>query len=169
MRAAPRPASATREPERPRVTMNDPRPLPTPRADDAEVAARVASTVRADVRSLALYHVPKTAGFVALHANENPHPLPDRVRDAVAAAVAGVPIHRYPDGAGDAVKEALAAALPLPDGAAMVLGNGSDELIQLLTTAVARPGASVLAPEPTFVMYRLYAKQMGVPYVAVPL
>jgi histidinol-phosphate aminotransferase len=149
--------------------MNDPRPLPTPRADDAEVAARVASTVRADVRSLSAYPVAKTEGFLQLHANENPHPLPAAVREAIAAAVAEVPLNRYPDGAGDVVKQALAAALPLPEGAALVLGNGSDELIQLLTTVVARPGASVLAPEPTFVMYRIYAKQMGVPYVAVPL
>lgn len=149
--------------------MNDHRPLPAARADDAEVAARVASTVRADVRSLAAYPVPKARGLVQLHANENPHPLPYAVRKAIAAAVAKVPLHRYPDGAGDVVKEALARALPLPEGAALVLGNGSDELIQLLTTVVARPGASVLAPEPTFVMYRIYAKQLGVPYVAVPL
>ena len=149
--------------------MNDPRPLPSPRADDAEVAARVASTVRADVRSLSAYHVAKTEGFVLLHANENAHPLPAALRKAIGAAVARVPVNRYPDGAGDAVKEALAAVLPVPQGAAMVLGNGSDELIQLLTTVVARPRAAVLAPEPTFVMYRIYAKQMGVPYVAVPL
>ncbi|HEX4885531.1 MAG TPA: histidinol-phosphate transaminase [Casimicrobiaceae bacterium] len=149
--------------------MNDPRPLPSPRADDAEVAARVASTVRADVRSLSAYPVPKTDGYVQLHANENAHPLPYAIRRALAAAVGRVPLNRYPDGAGDVVKQALAAALPVPAGAAIVLGNGSDELIQLLTTVVARPGASVLAPEPTFVMYRIYAKQAGVPYVAVPL
>jgi histidinol-phosphate aminotransferase len=150
--------------------MNDPRPLPTaPRADDAEVAARVASTVRADVRSLVAYQTAKADGFVQLHANESPHLLPVTLRKAIATAVAKVPVNRYPDGSGDAVKAALAAALPLPAGAAMVLGNGSDELIQLLTTVVARPKASVLAPEPTFVMYRVYAKQAGVPYVAVPL
>jgi len=149
--------------------MNDVRPLPVPRADDAEVAARVAATVRADVRSLFAYHVPKIEGMVMLHANENPHPAPAGLRKAIAAAVARVAFNRYPDGAGDAVKAALAAALPVPQGAAIVLGNGSDELIQLLTTAIARPGAAVLAPEPTFVMYRIYARQSGVPYVAVPL
>lgn len=149
--------------------MNDPRPLPTLRVDDAEVAARVASIVRADVRSTAAYAVPKTDGFVLLHANENAHPLPAPLRKAIGAAVAGVAVNRYPDGAGDGVKRALAQALRLPEGAALVLGNGSDELIQVLTTLVARPGASVMAPEPTFVMYRIYAKQMGVAYVAVPL
>lgn len=149
--------------------MNDARPLPAPRADDAEVAARVASTVRADVRSQTAYHVPKTEGFIQLHANENPHPLPAPLRKAVASAVAQVAVNRYPDGAGDAVRRALAAALPLPEGAAIALGNGSDELIQVLTTTIARPGAVVLAPEPTFVMYRIYARQSQLAYVAVPL
>lgn len=151
------------------MTMNETRTLPSPRADDAEVTARVAATVRPDVRSLTAYHVPKADGFVQLHANENPHLLPERVRNMLALAISRVPVNRYPDGAGDKVKAALAAHLPVPAGAAIVLGNGSDELIQLLTTIVARPGAAVLAPEPTFVMYRIYAKQLGVPYVAVPL
>jgi histidinol-phosphate aminotransferase len=149
--------------------MNDARPIPVPRADDAEVAARVAATVRADVRSQTAYHVPKADGMVMLHANENPHPLPAALRKEVAAAVSRVGLNRYPEGAGDAVKAALASALPVPQGATIVLGNGSDELIQVLTTAVARPGAAVLAPEPTFAMYRIYARQSGVPYVAVPL
>jgi histidinol-phosphate aminotransferase len=51
----------------------------------------------------------------------------------------------------------------------VLLGNGSDELIQMLILAVARPGAVVLAPEPTFVMYRLIAHWLGVRFVGVPL
>jgi histidinol-phosphate aminotransferase len=50
-----------------------------------------------------------------------------------------------------------------------VLGNGSDELIQVITSAIARPGACVLAPDPTFVMYRIYAMQAHVRYASVPL
>jgi histidinol-phosphate aminotransferase len=52
---------------------------------------------------------------------------------------------------------------------ALLLGNGSDEIIQILTTAVARPGATVLAPEPSFVMYRLNALFANLRYVGVPL
>ncbi len=151
--------------------MNDPRP-PSARArsvDAADVRARVASTIRADVRSLHAYPVSKADGLIKLDAMENPFVLPAPLREQLGRVLAGVPINRYPDGAGDAVKDALARSLRLPDGAALVLGNGSDELIQLLTTAIAAPGACVLAPEPSFVMYRLNAQFANVRYVGVPL
>jgi len=148
--------------------VNDPRPIPAAaRADD--VARRVQSVVRPEVLAQSAYRVEGTDGLVLLHANESPHPLPAELRARLAEAVAGVALHRYPEGAGDAVKAALARALPLPEGAALILGNGSDELIQILTTAVAREGATVLAPAPTFVMFRAYAMHAGVRYVAVPL
>ena len=51
----------------------------------------------------------------------------------------------------------------------LILGNGSDELIQIITIAVARPGATILAPEPSFVMYRMNALYAGVRFVGVPL
>ena len=149
--------------------MNDPRPRGAPRASDADVAANVARTIRDEIRSTAAYPVPASAGMIELHANENPWPLPDAVRAKLAAAVAAVPLNRYPEGASGGVKAALARALPLPDGAALVLGNGSDELIQVITAAIARPGACVLAPDPTFVMYRIYAMQAHVRYASVPL
>ena len=149
--------------------MNDPRPRGAPRASDADVAASVARTIRDEIRSTAAYPVPASAGMIELHANENPWPLPDEVRAKLAAAVAAVPLNRYPQGASEGVKAALARALPVPEGAALVLGNGSDELIQVITAAVARPGACVLAPEPTFVMYRIYAMQAHVRYAPVPL
>ena len=66
-------------------------------------------------------------------------------------------------------RRALRAALRLPDDVGLVLGNGSDEILQLVTTAVAEPGAAVLAPDPTFVMYRAYASHARMRYVGVPL
>jgi histidinol-phosphate aminotransferase len=151
--------------------MNDPRP-PGSRArsvDAAAVRARVASTIRADVLALRAYPVSKADGLIKLDAMENPFALPAPLRERLARVLADVPVNRYPDGAGDAVKDALARSLPLPEGAALVLGNGSDELIQLLTTAIAAPGACVLAPEPSFVMYRMNAQYANARYVGVPL
>jgi len=135
----------------------------------SDVLARVAATVRDDIRKTAAYSTSKPSGMIELHANENPWPLPASLRGEIAATVAEAAVNRYPEGAGERVKEALARALPLPKGAAIVLGNGSDELIQIVTAAIARPGATVLAPDPTFVMYRIYAMQLGVRYVPVPL
>ncbi len=148
--------------------MNDPRPIPVAAPADA-VAQRVRAVVRPEILAERAYHVPGTGDLVLMHANESPHPLPPALRERIAQAVAGVALNRYPDGGGVAVKAALARALPLPEGATLVLGNGSDELIQILTTTIARPGATVLAPDPTFVMYRVYALHAGVRYVAVPL
>ena len=150
--------------------MNDPRPPSPVRAAAADdVAARVAATVRADVRAMRAYAVAKAQGLIKLDANENPHGLPPDVRQKVAAAVARIDVNRYPDGGADATRAALRHALGLPDAAGIVLGTGSDELIQIVTTAIASPGASMLVPEPTFVMYAIYAKLAHVRHVGVPL
>ena len=149
--------------------MNDPRPRPAAPASAGDVAARVAATIRDEIRASVAYPVGTTAGMIELHANENPWPLPASLRGELAAAVAEAAVNRYPEGAGARVKAALAQALPVPAGAAMVLGNGSDELIQIITAAVARPGACIVAPDPTFVMYRIYAMHSGVRYVHVTL
>jgi histidinol-phosphate aminotransferase len=148
--------------------MNDPR-VPGLAADDRDVAARVGATVRPEVRALTAYHVAKADGFIKLDANESPYPLPAALRAKLATAIAGVALNRYPDGPGDGVKAALRVAHHLPDDAGVVLGNGSDELLQLITTAVATTGAAIVAPEPSFVMYRLYATYAGARYVTVPL
>ena len=129
----------------------------------------VAATVRPEIRALSAYAVARADGLIKLDAMENPYPLPQAVRERIAAAVALVPIHRYPDGGADAVKSALRRAFGIPEALGLVLGNGSDELIQILTVAVAKPGAVILAPEPSFVMYRLNALYAGVRFVGVPL
>jgi histidinol-phosphate aminotransferase len=138
-------------------------------ADPCDVAARVTATVRSEVRALTAYHVANAAGMIKLDANESPYALPDAVRARLGASLANVALNRYPDGGADAVKDALRKAHALPDAAGIVLGNGSDELLQLITTAVTMPGAAVVAPAPTFVMYRLYATYAGARYVPVSL
>jgi histidinol-phosphate aminotransferase len=147
--------------------VNDPRPPQAPPAADA--ALRVATTVRADVRAMRAYAVAKAGGLIKLDANENPFPLPEVLRERVAAAIAEVAVNRYPDGPADETRAALRKAYAIADGAGIVLGTGSDELIQMITTAVAQPGATVLVPEPTFVMYRIYAQLAHLRLVGVPL
>ncbi len=145
-------------------------PAPPPDAGDtAQIEARVAATVRADIRALKVYAVSKAVGQIKLDAMENPFGPPAQVRAEMAAAVANVAINRYPDGGADGVKSALRRSLDLPDEVGLTLGNGSDELLQMLTTLIARPGAVVLAPDPSFVMYRLNALYAGVRFAGVPL
>jgi histidinol-phosphate aminotransferase len=136
---------------------------------DADVASRVAATVRDDIRAMHAYPVPKSDGLIKLDAMENPFSLPAEVRARIAATVANVAINRYPDAGADAIKQALRHAFALPDGVELVLGNGSDELISMLTALVAKPGATIVAPEPSFVMYAISARLANVRYVGVPL
>ena len=135
----------------------------------ASAADLVAAVVRPEIRALAKYPVAKATGMVKLDAMESPFALPEAVRAKVAAAVREVPVNRYPDGGADALRATIAARYGIPTDAAVILGNGSDELIQIVTTALARPGAAVVAPEPSFEMYRLDATFAGMHYTGVPL
>jgi histidinol-phosphate aminotransferase len=67
------------------------------------------------------------------------------------------------------LKQLLRDTLGLGPDAGIALGNGSDELIQVITTLAARPGAVMLCPDPTFVMYRINATLAAMRYVGVPL
>ena len=136
---------------------------------DATAADLVAATVRPEILALTKYAVAKAPGMIKLDAMESPFSLPEGIRAKVAAAAASVPVNRYPDGAADALKAALIRAFGLPPPTNVILGNGSDELIQLITLALARPGAAMIAPEPSFEMYRMNALFANMRYVGVPL
>ena len=128
-----------------------------------------AALIKPQVRALKAYHVPDPGDCIKLDAMENPYQWPDELRQAWLQALAGVEINRYPDPAASELAKALRDTLQVPDDMAVLLGNGSDELIQMLALAVAQPGRVVMAPEPTFVMYRLIAEVAGMQFVGVPL
>jgi histidinol-phosphate aminotransferase len=125
--------------------------------------------IRDEIRALAAYHVPVSQGMVKLDAMENPYGLPLELRDEVARLVAACAINRYPDPAATELKSALRAAMQIPAGMELMLGNGSDELIQIVAMATAKPGAVLLSVEPSFVMYRMIATFTGMRYAGVPL
>lgn len=131
--------------------------------------SRPEAVIRDEIRAIGAYHVPDAAGLVKLDAMENPYTLPQAVRERIAHLVAGAEVNRYPDAAGSRLKARLREALEVPDGIDLLLGNGSDEIIQILMLAAARPGATVLAPEPGFVMFRMIATFCGLRFVGVPL
>src|SRR5262249_17773615 len=63
----------------------------------------------------------------------------------------------------------LRDVMRVPEGLEILLGNGSDEIIHIMIQAVARKGAVVLAPRPSFVMFSAYATLAGLEYVGLPL
>ncbi len=129
----------------------------------------VLARVRDDVRALSPYKVPRAPpGAIRLDANESPWPLPDSARSRIAEVVSALDYHRYPDIEATAFRAALAARLSAsPDE--LILGVGSDEVIAVLCTAFARPGAAVLVPDPTFSMFAMSAGLAGLRAVRVPL
>jgi len=136
----------------------------------ASASARfVAAVVRPEIRALTAYPVAHATGMIKLDAMENPFLLPEDLRAKIAAVVAAVPINRYPDSSARGVVAALRSSLGLPDSLGLICGNGSDELIQIITAAVAKAGATMLAPEPSFVMYRRNALYAGMRFAGVPL
>ena len=95
---------------------------------------------------------------IKLASNENPLPPSERVQKAVAAALGQ--LNRYPDGSGFYLRDALARRHGVnPDD--IVLGNGSNELIELLVRAFVRPGEEVVIPHPSFVVYPMIVQAAG--------
>ena len=125
--------------------------------------------IREEIRALSAYRVPDSTGMVKLDAMENPYRLPPALRARLARLIEEAALNRYPELGAAALKAELRRALEVPDGAELVLGNGSDELIQTLVMAAAKPGAVVLGLEPSFVMFRRIATCAGARFVGVDL
>ncbi len=125
--------------------------------------------VREEIRALTAYHVASAEGLVKLDAMENPYRLPAALARALGERLAQVRINRYPDPAAPRLKQRLREAMGIPDALEVLLGNGSDEILQVVSMALARPGAAAVAPEPTFAMYRMSAVACGLRYHGVAL
>ncbi len=144
--------------------------------DDAPVAAPAhartatpADVFRPEILAMHAYPVADAHGLVKLDAMENPYRLPEELRAALGERLAQVAINRYPVPSYRALKAAICAQLGVPAGYDVVVGNGSDELIAMLSLATARPGAVVLSPWPSFVMYEIGARLVGSRFVGVAL
>ena len=130
---------------------------------------KIDKLVRPEIRSMSAYHVPAANDLIKLDAMENPWSWSAEMRTAWLEALRTVEINRYPDPAARQLTASMRVAMEVPAAAAVILGNGSDELIQMIIQTVAAPGRTVLAPDPTFVMYRQIATVASMGFVAVPL
>jgi histidinol-phosphate aminotransferase len=133
------------------------------------VSAATEKIIRDEVRAMNAYAVAKADGLVKLDAMENPYGLPAELQREIAEAVSRVAINRYPDPTAPALVRRLRETMGIGAENVVLLGNGSDEIIHIITQSVARPGAAVLAPRPSFVMFSAYAALAGLDYVGVLL
>jgi histidinol-phosphate aminotransferase len=97
-------------------------------------------------------------GAIKLASNENPLPPSDRVQQAIIAALSH--LNRYPDGSGFYLRQAIAKRHGFtPDQ--IMLGNGSNDLIELVVRAFMRPGDEAVVPHPSFVVYPMIVQAVG--------
>lgn len=125
--------------------------------------------IRPAIRNLSAYHVPNASGLIKLDAMENPYPWPATMREQWLSVLRDVEMNRYPDPGASLLKQALREAMAVPSGSDIILGNGSDELIQIILMAMAGSGRVVLAPTPSFVMYQMLTTFVDMQFVGVPL
>ncbi len=104
--------------------------------------------------------------FVKLASNENP--LGPSPRAVAAIREAAERVHRYPDGSGHALREALSARLRFP-AEQIVLGNGSTELVEVLAKTFLPSGRGAVVADQAFIMYRIAVLAMAAPLRLVPL
>jgi histidinol-phosphate aminotransferase len=134
-----------------------------------DTTVRSLERFRSDVKSMHAYAVQDARGLLKLDAMENPFGLPPALQAALGQRLGALALNRYPGERGADLQRALAAHAAMPPGFALMLGNGSDELIALLALACDLPGAAILAPVPGFVMYAMSAQLQGLRFVGVPL
>ena len=134
------------------------------------------SLVREEIKAMHSYHVPDSSGFLKLDAMENPNPWPGALEQQWLEKMKSVDVNRYPDPACKELKAGIRSLLKLENLEAatdtefeILLGNGSDEIIQILAMALGSKERGILGVEPSFVMYRMIASFVGIDYHSVDL
>jgi len=105
-------------------------------------------------------------GSIKLASNENPFGPSPR---AIAAIAEALPmLHRYPDGSGYYLRQKLAARVGVAADA-IILGNGSNDIIELAVRAFLRPGDEAVMADQAFVIYQMVVQAAGAISRPVPL
>lgn len=141
-----------------------------------DLNARISNLVRPEIQKLHSYHVPDSSGLLKMDAMENPNAWPGKLMDAWKDRLTQIEINRYPDPSAAGVKAGLRQLLNLDaieskyeTSLDILLGNGSDEIIQIIAMCLASKDRCIMAPEPSFVMYGMIAKFVGMAYHGVEL
>lgn len=130
---------------------------------------QVAHWIRPEIQALNAYHVPGAAGLIKLDAMENPYHWPEDMISQWLEILRDAQLNRYPDPAADELKQQLRKVMAIPSGADILLGNGSDEIIQIIMMTMSESNRTILSVEPGFVMYQMIATFTDIQYVGVSL
>jgi histidinol-phosphate aminotransferase len=128
----------------------------------------IETLIRDEVLAQRAYAAEATNCPIKLDANESPYELPAPLKERLFARMQEAALNRYPDAGSPTLRRRYGALCGVDENRVMT-GNGSDELIHILCAAMARPGARILIPTPTFVMYRIIGSNCGLGVTEVPL
>jgi histidinol-phosphate aminotransferase len=126
--------------------------------------------IRSNIRAMAGYvpgEQPQDGSFIKLNTNENPYPPSPRVMAALQAALTGDHLRKYPDPTGCAFRQAAAKVHGI-DPDAILIGNGSDDILTIVTRAFVPEGGLMVSPTPSYVLYRSLAEIQGARFQQVP-
>src|SRR5438270_8480464 len=128
------------------------------------------SFIRANVRALAGYtpgEQPRDDAFIKLNTNENPYPPSPRVFESVRAVLTGDRLRKCPDPTGTEFRRSAGRILGV-DPDSILIGNGSDDILTIVTRAFVPEGGLVVSPTPSYLLYRTLAELQGARFQAVP-
>ncbi len=125
-------------------------------------------TVRSNIRAMAGY-VPgeqlNDPDIIKLNTNENPYPPSPRVFEAIHAALTSNSLRKYPQPLGDTFRKAAGRVLNVsPDS--ILIGNGSDDILTILTRAFVPEGGLMASATPSYILYRSLAEIQGARFEA---
>jgi histidinol-phosphate aminotransferase len=126
--------------------------------------------LRANIRAMAGYvpgEQPQGGTFIKLNTNENPYPPSPRIVAALEAALTGDRLRKYPDPMGTTFRESAARVLGV-DPNSILIGNGSDDILTILTRAFVPEAGLVVSPTPSYILYRSLAEVQGARFKQVP-
>jgi histidinol-phosphate aminotransferase len=130
----------------------------------------MSSFLRPNIRAMAGYtpgEQPGDGSFIKLNTNENPYPPSPRVFEALQNALIGDRLRKYPDPIGTAFRRAAGRVLDV-DPDSILIGNGSDDVLTIVTRAFVPEGGLVVSPTPSYLLYRTLAELQGARFQTVP-
>lgn len=126
--------------------------------------------IRPTIHAMAGYvpgEQPREDGFIKLNTNENPYPPSPRVFHAIQNVLTGDRLRKYPDPEGWAFRETAGGVLGV-DPKCILIGNGSDDVLTILTRTFVPEGGTIVAPTPSYLLYKSLAEIQGARFVTTP-
>lgn len=124
--------------------------------------------LRTDIQNIQAYKVADAKNMIKMDAMESPFLVHKEMINDYIDGILSVDINRYPDSSATKLQQNLKELMGIPANLDLLLGNGSDELIQLLALACNK-GQTIVSFEPSFVMYKMIAKFTCLKYQSIDL